>query len=630
MTSTRSYASAARGYLAREFDRDKFTPTPLARMRSFHGTDAEGPPGAPKKAPTIAPQLGPGDILPYPLPPAVSELSAQDKEYAGQVSYVPKADYDPTKHGEKATLITCENSGRQYYTNMRAMVHRVDPEPAPPPPPSPTGDAVLVDKEALPDVSASEEAIYGGRKEEEEVWEMVDRMALTDKGKTALDSSGYTDPAECTPKELTTLLDRECCIPPPPPDTGSVFSGMDPKSFHALAVYLRPQLLKSVVEPHRFAGVSTTTSMLRASAELAALAQAQGDRAHAEQATSMGLANFQLALALVGMMTAPNSSAQRQLLNHVTGGVTPEHVVKVLQDPKYVTMFWTFDQHAEQQCEGTRMDTPLAELTKQRMLAISHPGTLQIESRSGNPNDCVDEINEFCSKGTNGMIPEIVTELDPDCVAGLLCCVYLKVSWAMEGKRMPPMPFYEHPGPQSASIGLDLSESAYGAAPGRRSLGGQLLSKQRYFTYSKQHFNCWMHNVTRVYWLMLECKPDEETGAERFMLFGLPHPDSADPENDVYASMARLSMDKFVSCKFDTVILPCVDVGENELDGKSMLKKNDVFDIFNDVKALPMMFWSPRGDAGVVVERIIHKSKIKWDRKGAEAAAATLVEFAYA
>lgn len=285
--------------------------------------------------------------------------------------------------------------------------------------------------------------------------------------------------------------------------------------------------------------------------------------------------------------------------------------MKVTQDPKYVSIFYTFDKHTEVSCEGTRMDTPVANATKARMLEASLPGTLSIKSCQGKPNDYVEEINAFCEEGTGGKIPEIVTELDGDCVAVLLCCVFLKVKWEVEGKRQPIAEFYPHPGSMGATRPTPL------------------LTQQRYFGYKDMHLGTWTDSENGVTWLKLDCKPDEQTGDQRFMLYALPSEEDDDYKWSLLASMKLLSTDKFVSVKFDKVRLPCVSVATNKLDGKALLEHLGVLDIFYDKDSLPMMFWSPASDSGVIVSRIIHASCIEWNDKGAQAAAATLVEFTY-
>lgn len=596
-------------------DRDKSTPEPPTRQRSHHARLDAVPeaPGAPTKTPTVAPQLGPADLLPCALLPALSE---QDKEYANAFAYVPNDLYDPLKHGEKR-LVKCEYSGKEYYTGSRGMVHWIDrPGPAVEPPPRPPAPAPLSSPvSAALACEATKAALFGERGPEDDVWEVVDRPSLSAEGKEKLASSGYTDPSTCTLQELVELFERQSFLPPPPEETGSKFAGLSPEVFHKLSLYTRSKRQKALVPAPRFGDEYTTTAMLRVSAELAAEALSQGTKAHADKPTSMGMINFQQALAYVSMMTAPNGRAHMQLLNHAVGGVAPELPIEVTQDPRYVSVFYTFDQHAELDCEGTRMDTPVAEATKARMLELALPGTLSIKSCQGEPNSYVDEINAFCKEGTGGKIPEIVKELDPYCVAVLLCCVFLKVKWEIEGKRLPIDAFYPHPG-------SPLPPSMACATP--------LLTRQRYFGYKKTHFDTWTDGANGVTWLKLNCKPDEDTGDERFMLYALPDANDDDYKGSLFASMRLLSLDKFVSLKFTAVKLPCVSVATNKLDGKELLEQLGVSDIFYNVDSLPMMFWSPASDGGVTVSRIFHASCIKWNDEGAEAAAATLVEFACA
>ena len=435
--------------------------------------------------------------------------------------------------------------------------------------------------------------------------EMIDRLSLTSAGKDALARSEYVDPSAYTMDELSELFRRRCFLMPPPKDTGSIFVDLAPKAFHELALYTQSTRQKAVAEAPRFGDEFTTTAMLCVSAELAAEALSQGTAMHADTPTSMGMINFQQALGYVAMMTAPNGRAHRQLLNRAVGGAAPELPLKVAQDPRYVSIFYTFHRHAKVSCEGT----PLANATKARMLGASLPGTLSIRSCQGDPNSYVDEINAFCKEGTGGKIPEIVTELDPDCVAVLLCCVFLKVEWEMPGERLGIAEFHPHPGSMATAA----------AAP--------LLTQQRYFGYTETHFGSWTDPENGVTWIKLDCKPDEDTGDARLMLYALPATEDDDYTASLFASMKRLSMDKFVSIKFDKVQLPCVSVATNALDGKALLQKLGVSDIFCELDSLPMMFWSPASDGGVVVSRIVHASCIEWNDKGAEAAAATLVEF---
>ena len=610
-------------------DRDRTTPEPPTRQRSHHQSPhlwgetnkrlalPQGSvvdfltPGAPVKTPTIAPQLTPADVLPCALPAALSE---QDLEYANAFSYVPKAMFNTLKHGEKH-LVPCEYSGNEYYTGVRGMVHRIDHPPpgaapqraAPPPPPS---SPVTVDKAAaLPQCEATKAALFEQRGPEGEVWEVIDRQSLTAEGRETLAKSDYTDPSGYTALELAELFKRQCFMQPPPKETGSKFAELSAEVFHKLSLHTQSKRKKAVVEAPRFGHEYTTTAMMCVSAELAAEALSQGTKEHADKPTSMGMINFQQALAYVSMMTAPNGRAHMQLLNRAVGGVAPELPMKVTQDPKYVSIFYTFDKHTEVSCEGTRMDTPVANATKARMLEASLPGTLSIKSCQGKPNDYVEEINAFCEEGTGGKIPEIVTELDGDCVAVLLCCVFLKVKWEVEGKRQPIAEFYPHPGSMGATRPTPL------------------LTQQRYFGYKDMHLGTWTDSENGVTWLKLDCKPDEQTGDQRFMLYALPSEEDDDYKWSLLASMKLLSTDKFVSVKFDKVRLPCVSVATNKLDGKALLEHLGVLDIFYDKDSLPMMFWSPASDSGVIVSRIIHASCIEWNDKGAQAAAATLVEF---
>lgn len=440
--------------------------------------------------------------------------------------------------------------------------------------------------------------------------EVIDRLSLTSAGRAALARSEYVDPSAYTMDQLSELFHRRCFLMPPPKDTGSILVDLAPKAFHEFALYTQSTRQKAVAEALRFGDEFTTTAMLCVSAELAAEALSQGTAMHADRPTSMGMINFQQALGYVAMMTAPNGRAYRQLLNRAVGGAAPELPLKVAQDPRYVSIFYTFDRHAEVNCEGT----PLANATKARMLGASLPGTLSIKSCQGDPNSYVDEINALCKEGTGGKIPEIVTELDPDCVAVLLCCVFLKVEWEMPGERLGIAEFHPHP------ASMATTAAAASAAP--------LLTRQRYFGYTKTRLGSWTDPENGVTWIQLDCTPDEHTGDARLMLYALPASEDDDYTASLFASMKRLSMDKFVTITFDKVQLPCVSVATNALDGKAMLQKLGVSDIFCELDSLPMMFWSPASDGGVVVSRVIHASCIEWNDKGAEAAAATLVEFA--
>lgn len=443
----------------------------------------------------------------------------------------------------------------------------------------------------------SDESQHG---EIDEVYDLISLDSLPPKRRLALLNSNFIDPSKFTHAQLTTMLSNESLLSPPPCVSNTRFTCLSPNHFHMFSMDTHNQRKKDGTQL-LFKNTHTSTAILEVAVGLARKAMQQGDREHPKMPTTMGISNFQLALAYLAMTNTPNGRPQMQLLNHAIGGIAPEQPIKVLQDHEYVVLFITFDKREDPN------HYPLAEVTKNYMLKWSMPGTLKIMSCTGTPNSYVKEINDFCNEGTNGKIPQIVTELDSNCAAMLLCCSYISVRWEREGERLPIGDFWPHPG------SLAVSEQAQ-ITP--------LLQQQRYFAYKDLYHETWTDSNTNVTWLKLDCQGDK-----RFMLYGLPKPDDNDPTESLYASMKEISLPKFQPCEFSMVQLPCVKVATNKLDGKELLQELNVSDIFDTEGSMPMVFWSPTCASNVSVDCISHASCIEMNDKGAEACAATSVTF---
>ncbi len=130
------------------------------------------------------------------------------------------------------------------------------------------------------------------------------------------------------------------------------------------------------------------------------------------------------------------------MLNAGAAGTTRDEITATLgfgSDPKAV------NEYCKKMIEGAPNVDPAAtvkiancinvnsamglSLLKQYVKDIENYYNAQIEALDFTKSSSLEKINKWCSKNTNGMIPSILDELNPDAAMCLLNAIYFKADW---------------------------------------------------------------------------------------------------------------------------------------------------------------------------------------------------------
>ena len=331
-------------------------------------------------------------------------------------------------------------------------------------------------------------------------------------------------------------------------------------------------------------------SMTRIFTHLAQLANNPGG--------SIGVANIAMAMLVVAYMTLDSSVARDELQAFVLGHGPLDVIANTLLSSCRSVMLMTFDPDADDPnppCNGCT--TAPATAIKEHIANVLD-GQVLVTNRLCPDANAVAEVNAFCNAKTKGKIPTIATEFDPTTKAIILAAEYIEVSWATV---------------------MDEDESGdFHGVDGT-------IHHQDFACYHDQCLPVWVDSETNCTAVKVETKPVPGEW-NRSMIFVLP----PQGDNGKYFECAKnLHADKFKMVDIGYFSLPVVNVATNKLDGKELLQTAGVNEIFFSLSALAPFFHDPSGMGGVVVSKITHMSCIKWNRFGAKAAAATLVECVY-
>ncbi len=198
-------------------------------------------------------------------------------------------------------------------------------------------------------------------------------------------------------------------------------------------------------------------------------------------------------------------------------------------------------------------------------------------------------INGWCNKKTNGMIPSILDNLNPDAVSYLLNAIYFKAGWSE--------PFEES----------STKEQKFATA------NGPVTIPLMHQTYAYKY----MKNNTFA-------AVDIPYGNEQWsMTVLLPHKGKT-PDN-VIEFLAKNGMSFAKSLEWNTVDLklPRFETESTTEDLIGTLKNMGINRVFGNSAEIPNMC-----DSAVYISNMLQKARIKVDESGSEAAAVTVVEFA--
>lgn len=202
----------------------------------------------------------------------------------------------------------------------------------------------------------------------------------------------------------------------------------------------------------------------------------------------------------------------------------------------------------------------------------------------------VNRINDWCNKKTNGMIPSILDNLNPDAVSYLLNAIYFKAGWSE--------PFEES----------STKEQKFATA------NGPVTIPLMHQTYAYKY----MKNNTFA-------AVDIPYGNEQWsMTVLLPHKGKT-PDN-VIEFLAKNGMSFAKSLEWNTVDLklPRFETESTTDNLIATLKQLGINKVFDQTSAeIPNMC-----NQLVYISNMLQKARIKVDESGSEAAAVTVVEFA--
>ncbi len=198
-------------------------------------------------------------------------------------------------------------------------------------------------------------------------------------------------------------------------------------------------------------------------------------------------------------------------------------------------------------------------------------------------------INGWCDEKTNGMIPNILNNLNPDAMSYLLNAIYFKAGWSE--------PFEES----------STKEQKFATA------NGPVTIPLMHQTYAYKY----MKNNTFA-------AVDIPYGNEQWsMTVLLPHKGKT-PDN-VIEFLAKNGMSFAKSLEWNTVDLklPRFETESTTEDLIGTLKNMGINRVFCNGAEMPNMC-----DKSVYISNMLQKARIKVDESGSEAAAVTVVEFA--
>ena len=376
-----------------------------------------------------------------------------------------------------------------------------------------------------------------------------------------------------------------------PPEHG-LLAGMDPKQY---TMMVRDAVRRTVEKMEHFESMqslATTASMTRAFSRLASLA---------ENAGSIGVANIAMAMLVVAYMTLPSSLARAELQSFVLGSDELDAIADKLLDPCRSVMLMTFDsKDHNDSCNGCTTQTPTATLIKEHIVK-TFSGQAIVVNRASPDESAVAEINSFCNEKTKGKIPKILDDLDSATKAVILAAEYIAVEW---------------------QIALDMDEpTTFNGVDGA-------IAYQDFACYNNMNVLVFHDPSNGCVAVKVDTK-SQPSMAQRSMVFILPPEGIEDAKKAYFDTASALRADAFQEEKVEKFSIPVVDIAVNKVDGKELLRRAGVSEIFDSLDAMAPFFMDHSGLGGVKVERIIHMSCIKWNRFGAEAAAATLVECVY-
>ena len=313
----------------------------------------------------------------------------------------------------------------------------------------------------------------------------------------------------------------------------------------------------------------------------------------------IGVANIAMALSVVAYMTVPGSMARNELCASCVGGVDLDKVASLLVDPRRAVLLMTFDSDAHNSMlGGCTTQHNSATKIKEHIVSVFQGQAIVVNLPSPN-SEAVGIINSFCNEKTQGGIPHIINELDPSCKTVIVAAESIKVEWDTKMRLGTPAVFKSK-------------------LP---------ISNQDYCEYHNTSLPVHVDTESGCISVRIDAKLGSD-GTSRSMIFVLPPEGTEEGIAFTYARTLKLSHLK--STKVDFFSVPVVDIETNTLDGKQLLQSAGVAEVFDSACSMQPFFNTPSNvSGGCVVTRIVHKSRIAWDRKGCVAEAATVVEVSY-
>lgn len=312
----------------------------------------------------------------------------------------------------------------------------------------------------------------------------------------------------------------------------------------------------------------------------------------------VGVANIAMALSVVAFMTLPGSVARNELCVSCVGGVDLDRVASLLVDPHRAVLLMTFDSDEHNSMlDGCTTQHNSATKIKEHIISVFKGQAMVVNLPSPN-SEAVEIINNFCNDKTNGGIPRIIDELDMNCKTVIVAAESIKVEW--ETKMM-----------------LGSKAVFHSRLP---------VLDQDYCEYHDTNLFVHVDGESGCISVRVDAKVDTH-GTSRSMIFILPR--QGGDEETTFRYARKLKMSNFQSTKVDFFSVPVVDIETNTVDGKNLLQLAGVSEVFDNQCSMQPFFNTSSNIGGCVVTRIVHTSRISWNRKGCVAQAATVVEVTY-